>query len=419
MRRRLTIALPTLLAFLVGLGYGRWYYHDRLAVAQAHTERPVLYYRCPMHPSFRSGRPGIAPCCNMKLQPVYADAQMPAGLAPGSIHVSSDKQQLIGVRLGKVEYRPLTQTIRAAARVTLNEEKVARVQTKLDGWVDQILVTKTGELVRKGQQLLTIYNSKSLPAQQDFLRALDGIPMSTNGAGPLVPPGTASAGKEAFIATARVRLELLGFSDAQIENIASTRQPMWKLPVYSPINGIVIERAALPRQRVTPEALYVIADLSSVWVVADLFDYRTASGVSGQAAILTVPYLPGERFRGVVDSVLPQLDATTRSVKIRVLLDNPDLKLKPEMYGDLQINTGAGRRALSVPREAVLDSGLKQRVFVDRGNGYLEPREVTVGQHFGDRIEIIKGLRAGQTIVISGNFLLDSESRLSHDLSDH
>ena len=435
------------------------FYADEHVAGAAHgakKERTILYYHDPMHPSYRSDKPGIAPDCNMALEPVYADqeSEMSASSGPplDTVHITPEKQQLIGVRYGAVEYGSAVQTIRAAARISMDENKIARVQSKYEGWIDQVFVTLVGTEVRKNQPLLTIYNPQSVASQMEFIKHSNrgfmmGMPTAITGAinpstnQPVDQPAQISPGNnqpadqtpagsspnmpnyEALLAADRYRLQQMGFDDEVLAVIAKSRTPMWKLIVRSPIDGVVIERNGFPKQRATPETMYTIADLSTVWVTADFFEYEGSVIQVGQTAALTLPYLPGKTFKGRVDSILPSLDPTTRTLKVRMVFDNPNNLLRPEMYGDVELRTGGARRLL-VPREAVLDSGLRRVVFVDKGNGYFEPREVNTGRQFGDRVEVLSGLKAGERVVTSGNFLIDSESQLKasragHDRSNH
>ena len=217
---------------------------------------------------------------------------------------------------------------------------------------------------------------------------------------------------ENLVAAAKKRLELWDISDRQIASITETGKPIQYLTLYAPASGFVMERNAYAKQRIMPDTvLYNIADLSTVWVVADVFEYEASNVRIGQAAALTLAYLPGRTFRGRVSYILPTIDPATRTVKVRIEFPNPEFLLKPEMYGEVEFQTGGARR-LVVPQTAVLNSGDHQTVFVDRGNGYFEPRDVKIGAQNGGRIEILSGLKAGERIVISGNFLIDSESQL-------
>jgi RND family efflux transporter MFP subunit len=462
-----TVAILVLIAaaFVGGYGYGRWYAKPAAAAA-----RPkVLYWVDPMHPWYKSDKPGTAPDCGMKLKPVYAggedndkgqanvnqgaapggekkvlywvDAMNPGhksdkpGTAPdgmklvpvyagaeakndqgnvnrgnvnqGDVQITPEKQQLIGVEYGTVEYANVTGGIHAAARVTLDETRIAKVQSRLEGWIDQLFVDFTGKAVNKGDALLTIYSPEALATQQEYLLAMKAQRAMQDS-----PVHEMMGSTDNLVAAAKKRLELWDISDRQIEQVASTGQPLKNLTLYSPISGFVMERNAFAKQRVTPEmVLYTVADLSSVWVIADVFEYEAANVRLNQPATLTLTSVPGRAFHGRVSYILPQMDPATRTLKVRIAFENPGLALKPDMYGEVDLQTG-GARKLVVPAAAVLNSGEHQRVFVDRGNGYFEPRAVKIGAQMDNRIEILSGLKAGERIVTSGNFLMDSESRL-------
>jgi len=395
-------------AFLGGYGYGRWY--ARSPVVSATTTRRVLYYRCPMHPSYRFNRPGTAPCCGMALQPVYeGDAEPPTAAA---LRLTPRQQELIGVQYATAELTPAIRVIRGAARIAVDDTRVARVQTKLEGFIDQLFVKSVGETVRKGQPLLSIYNRRAYSmAQSEFLDAI----MASGGMGltaeAAASPDARRAAREAVLA-AREHLEMLGFTEYQIEAVARAHQPLRSLPIYAPIGGVVIEYSAALNDPVGMQPLLTIADLSSVWATAS-FAAADAAGIRrGQSAVLRVPYAPGRTFHGVVDLILPQVDPETHTLSARVQVDNPGLELKPQMYGEVELRAGGGSKKLTVPQEAVIDSGRAQTVFVASGEGYLEPRVVATGERYGDRIEILRGLKPGERVVTSGNFLLDSEVQL-------
>jgi RND family efflux transporter MFP subunit len=221
---------------------------------------------------------------------------------------------------------------------------------------------------------------------------------------------TESAGN--LVAAARKRLELFDIGGRQLDEIARSGVAVESLTIEAPFSGFVMERNAYPKQHVTPDTvLYTVADLSTVWVVADVYEYESAAVRLNQPATLTLPAAPGRVFRGRVSYILPQVDPATRTLKVRLAFDNPGFALKPDMYGEVQLQTGGARR-LVVPQSAVLNSGDRQVVFLDRGNGVFEPRDVKIGVQSGDRIEILSGLKPGERIVTSGNFLIDSESQL-------
>jgi RND family efflux transporter MFP subunit len=311
------------------------------------------------------------------------------------------------VAFSTAEYETSTDTLRAAARVTLDETRISKVQSRVEGWIDQVFVDFTGMQVRKGDPLLTIYSPEALATQQEYLLAIKAQRgMRDNPVHEMLDSTTN------LVAAARKRLQLWDITDRQLDQIAATGQPIQNLTLEAPAAGFVMERNAFPKQRVTSETvLYTIADLSTVWVVADVFEYEAASVRLNQPATLTLSYAPGRTFRGRVGYILPLVDPVTRTLKVRLQFDNPGFALKPDMYGEVQFQTGGARR-LVVPQSAVLNSGDRQMVFLDRGNGNFEPRAVKIGVQSGDRIEILSGLSAGERIVTSGNFLIDSESQL-------
>jgi RND family efflux transporter MFP subunit len=401
--KNLAIVVLIAAAFGGGYGYGRWYAKPASVAAGSPK---VLYWVDPMHPWYKSDKPGTAPDCGMKLAPVYAGEESKYA-RKGNVEITPEKQQLIGVEYGTAEYQNVTGSIHAAARVTLDETRIAKVQSRIEGWIDQLFVDFTGKQVAKGDPLLTIYSPEALATQQEYLLAVKAQHLMHDS-----PVHEMQGSTDNLVAAAKKRLELWDISAPQIEQVAATGQPLKNLTLYSPISGFVMERNAFAKQRVTADTvLYTVADLSSVWVIADVFEYEAASVRLNQPAALSMTSLPGRTFHGRVSYILPQVDPATRTLKVRIAFENPGLALKPDMYGEVDLQTG-GARKLVVPQSAVLNSGEQQRVYVDRGNGYFEPREVKIGAQMDDRIEILSGLQAGERIVVSGNFLIDSESRL-------
>jgi len=404
--KKLLVLMFMAVAWLGGYGYGRWYAKPPAG------ERKPLYWVDPMHPWYKSDVPGIAPDCGMKLVPVYpgdeARYERRANKLPvGSVQITPEKQQLIGVEYGTAEYETAKSSIRAVARVALDETRIAKVHSKLEGWIDQVFVDFTGKQVRQGGPLLTIYSPEALATQQEYLLAIKAQHMLHEN-----PVHEMLGSTENLVAAAKKRMELWDIGDNQIAEITASGVPLKNLTMTSPITGFVMERNAFAKQRIMPEtALYTIADLSRVWVMADVFEYEAAAVRMGMPATLTLSAQPGRTFRGRVNNILPQVDPATRTLKVRIEFANPDFTLKPDMYGEVEFQTGGGRR-LVVAQSAVLNSGDRQVVFVDRGKGYFEPREVTLGARSEGRVEILSGLQPGERIVISGNFLIDSESQL-------
>lgn len=376
--------------------------------AQAKGERKILYWQDPMHPAYRSDKPGIAPDCGMALVPVYADeaaamAQMPAG----TVRLTAEKQQLIGVQLGRATMQDVTRDIRAVAKIALDESSIVHAHSKVDGWIEELFVTYAGAPVQQGQPLFTLYSPELLSAQQEYLIALKAKRELSGSSRPEI----ARSG-EALYAAAREKLRLWDVTDEQIKRLEETGQPQRTVTFYAEHGGVVMERKAYAHMRVEKDTdLFVIADLSRVWAIAEVYEYEAPLVSVGQAARLTLTALPGHAFTGKVGFIYPQLDPQTRTLRVRMDVDNPGLHLRPEMFANMEMKVSLGRQ-LVVPEQAVLDSGLKQYVFLNKGDGYFEPREVRVRLRTGGLAVIESGLRAGDPIVTSGNFLIDSESRL-------
>jgi RND family efflux transporter MFP subunit len=379
--------------------------------AQPSGEKKILYWQDPMHPAYTSDKPGTAPDCGMDLVPVYAGGGGPessaTNLPPGTVKITPIKQQLIGVQLGQVEYGLVTNTIRAVARLMFDETRITRIHPKISGWIDKVFVDYTGQLVKKGQPLFTIYSPELLSTQEEFLIGLKAKQYLSDSQFKEVSVGAAS-----LYNASRRRLQLWDINEDQIRELERTQKPLRDLTLYAPMDGFVTKRNAFPQQQVTPDTeLYELADLSTIWVVADIYEYELPEVHLGQTAKVTLSYFPGDAFIGKVSYIYPGIDNTTRTAKVRIDLPNPGFKLKPDMYANVELQINYGKQ-ISVPDEAVLDSGSEQTVFVSLGDGYFEPRKVQLGGKLKNRDIVLSGLKAGETIVISGNFLIDSESRM-------
>jgi len=399
--------------FIGGLAYKA---HRDQSAGHASTplsaKRKILYYVDPMHPAYKSDKPGIAPDCGMKLEPVYADnAPGESAGDPGLLNISPEQQRLIGVQYGTAEFTTTSNTFRASGKVAQDETRLARVNPKIQGWIEQVFVDFTGAPVEKGQKLLTIYSPEMLAAEQDYLLALQARKILRTS-----PVPEASENSDSLLRASRTRLELWDLSPAQLDEIESTGNTIRAITLYAPAGGFVIARNAFPGQKVSPDTqLYEISDLSRVWIIADVFESDAMNVRMGQNAVVSMPYQNGRRLAARVMYIQPQVDPATRTMKLRLEAANPGFQLKPDMFVDVEFQMAAERK-LTVPSEAVLDAGLRKTVFVDHGNGHLEPREVEIGERAGDRIEILKGLKPGERIVTSGNFLIDSESQLKQAL---
>jgi multidrug efflux pump subunit AcrA (membrane-fusion protein) len=370
-------------------------------------ERKVLYYYDAMNPTFRSPKPGTA-TDGMPLVPKYADEEEATANMPiGTVKLSQGKQQLIGVTTATVERESLLRTIRAVAQLTTDETKLAHVHLKVNGWIEQVYVDYVGKLVKKGEPLFTLYSPDLVATEQEYLIARRGKQYLGDSSFP-----EAAQGADSLLSSARERLRLWDISDQQIKELDETGKITRTLTFYSPVTGFVMDRKAFPQTAVTPEMdLYVIADLSTIWANAQIYEYEVPYVRVGQRAQMELSYYPGKKYSGRVSYIYPTVDPQTRTVKVRLEFPNPNFELKPDMYSDVDLKIDYGNQVV-VPAAAVLDSGERQTVFVALPDGYFEPREIKTGPKLEDKVVVLSGLKPGETVVTSGNFLIDSESRL-------
>jgi RND family efflux transporter MFP subunit len=385
-----------------------------LAPTTDSSGRKILYYEDPMHPWYKSNKPGIAPDCGMKLVAVYADEQQTAAvgtLPPGAVQISPARQQLMGVTTAVADYRPVEKTIRTVGQVAIDETRLANVHVKVNGWIQEVFVDYTWQPVKKGEPLFTIYSPDLLATEQEYLLALRARKALGTSSYMEV-----SSGSESLLEAARQRLALWDLTDAQIGQLEETGKAQHEITFYAPASGYVMERKAYPNQYVTPDTeLYKLVDLNRVWVQADVYEFEMPAVSLGQEATLTTESLPGAAWKGRLVFVNPEVKTDTRTGTVRMEFPNPELKLKPGMFVNVELHKSFGRQ-LTVPVDAVLNSGTRQVVFVDLGKGAFAPREVKVGERTQDYLAILSGLRAGERVVTRANFLIDSESNLRQSI---
>ena len=346
----------------------------------------VAHYTCPMHPSVRQQTPGACPICNMDLTPVTHE-----DLRTGDILVDSVRRQRIGVRTTAVARRALVRPIRAVGEVAWDESRVHDVTARVDGWVEDLRVTRAGDPVERNATLLRFYSPDLLATQRELLAA---------------PTGGRLA------AAARERLRLWGMSSWAIRDMLQRQEPQQRIGIQSPITGVVIDKRVNEGAHVSAGALlYRIADPSRVWVLADVFEQDLSHVTVGQRVVANVSGATGEPIGDVVDYIYPTVSAQTRTARVRVQLDNPEGHLRPGMIANLSFDVDLGEH-LAVPTDAVVYTGRRRLVFVDRGEGRLRPVEVTVGARTTDWISVESGLTEGDVVVSSGVFLLAAESRI-------
>lgn len=350
--------------------------------------------------------PDPAPAQEMAMSP---DAMMEpmADMPEGAVMISPERQQLIGVRTAPVERQQVTREIRTVGRVDYDETRVAHIHTKVSGWIETLHVDFTGKLVEAGQPLLEIYSPELVATQEEYLLALRA--QDSLGASPYEEVATTT---RSLLAATRRRLLLWDVTQEQIAELERRREPQTTLTLYSPIEGFVIQKNAYEGQRVGPDdEMFSIADLSTIWVIADIYESDLGLVREGQRATISLSYLPARRFTGVVDYIYPYLEGKTRTAKARLVLANPDTRLKPDMYANVELTVRLGN-SLVVPEDAVIDTGERQVVFLALAGGHFLAREVTAGIRFDGKLQILDGLTEGDVVVSGAAFLIDSESKL-------
>ena len=323
------------------------------------------------------------------------------------VELTPERMQSIGVRTGRVEYKNVESDIRSTGSVEVDERRLAYVQTRYPGWIKDVAVNATYEFVKKGQPLFTIYSPELVASEQEYLLAKANLQRVSQSSVQGV-----SSGADTLFRAARARLLQWNLSDEDISKLEADGKPLTNFTFTSPVSGYVTERMALPNAYVQPEMrLYTIADLASVWVEAQVFQQDAGKLRPGDPAEITVDTYPNRTIHARVDQVLPQVDLTTRTLRVRLSVPNPNLLLKPGMFVNARLRSPLGRQ-LFVPASAVLQSGNRQLVFVSRGQGAFDPHEVQLGMHTDDGFVVLKGLQAGDVVAASANFLIDSESQL-------
>lgn len=358
-----------------------------------------IMYRSTMNPNEISDKPG-KDSMGMDMVPFEVEEAAPSGVSDRvTVRISPERQQLIGVTSTLVGVQAIHKRVIAVGRVDYAEPNVSLVTLKFEGYIEKLIVNSTGRLVRRGDALFEIYSPDLVSAQQEYLLALRGRDL----------PGGAGL---SVLNSTREKLRLWDITDRQVEDLERRGKIQRTLMIFAPTSGFVIEKNVLAGQKVMPgESLYKIADLSTVWVIGDVYEYELPFIKTGQEAKLSLTAFPGETFKGKVTYIYPYLNAETRTNSIRIEVNNPGYKIKPAMYANLEVDVDYGAR-LAVPADAVLNAGVRNFAFVDRGNGYFEPRELTLGVKGENFTEVLSGVASGERVVTSANFLIDSESSL-------
>ncbi|MCF6325049.1 MAG: efflux RND transporter periplasmic adaptor subunit [Gammaproteobacteria bacterium] len=374
---------------------------------QTVAERKPLFYRNAMNPTVTSPIPA-RDNMGMDYIPIYADDLGDNDAPAGTVKIDAATVQNIGVRTAIAEEGPLSRTVRAVGRVDFDETQLAKIYPKIDGWVETLAVDKTGAQVKKGDVLLSIYSPQLVASQEEYLLALKN--RRTLAQSPLED---IRRGAESLVKSARLRLELLDMPEHQIEALEQSGEIYRATHIHSPFNGVVIKMGVQAGQYVTRKSqLYQVADLSRVWVYAEVFEFELPWINENDPAQITVEGVPGREFHGHISYIYPYLDRKARTARVRLEFDNRDGALLPEMFANVILKSARSEPAVLVPAQAVVRSGTRKHVFVVREPGKFEPREVVVGVTSEGRSQILEGIKAGEEVVISAQFLIDSESSL-------
>lgn len=396
--KTLTISIAAISLVIGGAG-GYWLAQTdsgETATAPETGGEKISYWVAPMDPNFRRDAPGKSPM-GMDLIPVY-EGEEPGSSAGPAISIDPAVVQNLGIRAAKAEQQPLNMNVSAVGIIVPDDNLIQRVDVRSDGWIEEALIKTEGEEVQRGDILFRLYSRPLVNAQTEFLQAL-------------------RIGQQALAEAARQRLEVLGMTPAQIDRIAASGTAERLTDIRAPQSGTVIELSAREGQYVKPGTpVMSLANLSQVWVMVDVFEGAAAQLKKGDQAVMNVPALPGQRFTGAVDYVYPTVNPETRTVKARLAFANAGGALRPNLYADVALAGKSDHLALTVPRDAVIRTEHADRVILDLGGGRFRPAEVVVGRESGNLVEIVDGLRAGETVVTSGQFLLDSEASLDAGL---
>jgi Cu(I)/Ag(I) efflux system membrane fusion protein len=372
----------------------------------AKKEKMPLFYRNPMNPEVTSPVPA-KDNMGMDYIPVYADDDNEKAPA-GTVKIDSTVVQNIGVRTATAEKKDFGRAIRTVGRIDFDEERVVRMHPKVEGWIDEIFIDKTGEKVKEDTMLLSIYSPMLVTAQQEYLLALNNLKNLKHSTFSDV-----SRGADELLESSKERLELLDVPAHQLDELEKTRKIKKNLHIHSPAAGTIVQIGAREGQYVTPKTeLYMIVDLSKVWVYADIYEYEIPWVRAGDKVDMTLASAPGNTFNGEVVYIYPYSEAKTRTTKVRIVFDNKDNRLRPNMFSDIVIHSQQIKDSLVIPSEAVVRSGKAEQVFIVKGEGKYEPRLVKLGIESNGEVAVLSGLKAGEEVVTSAQFLVDSESKL-------
>lgn len=366
----------------------------------------ILFYRNPMNPDVTSPVPA-KDSMGMDYIPVYADESRDSS-KQGTVSIDPVVVQNMGVRTTEAVKMDLGRTVRAVGRVSFDEQRIAKLHPKVEAWVGSIRVDKTGETVKKNDILLNLYSPKLVATQQEYLLAINNLENLKDSKFPDIRQNAQS-----LVKNSRERLELLDVSDHQIKELEVSKEIKNNIHIHAPVSGTVMEIGARQGKHVTPMTeLYTIVDLNQVWVFAYVYEYELPWVKEGDQATMTLASVPGKVFKGRIDYIYPYAEVSSRTTKVRMVFDNKQLLLRPDMFADVQIKADVQKSVVVIPSEAVVRSGTRTQVFIAKTQGKFEPREVSVGVDSNGQVVVYEGLHEGEKVVTSAQFLIDSESKL-------
>ncbi len=399
-----------LIMLLLGLAGGYWLSGAKPVEKQSVTasvNKKILFYRNPMNPLVTSAVPA-KDSMGMDYIAVYAGQTEETKEPSGTVRIDGVTLQNIGVRTSIAVQMTLSHTVRAVGRIAYDEELMVHLHPKTEGWIEKLNVDKTGQKVEKNADLLSIYSPQLVASQQEYVLALNNLKVLKNS-----PIKDIRRGAEELVKSSRERLKLLDVPAHQLRELDRSHKIKKSLHIHAPASGIVMKIGAREGQYVTPATeIYMIADLRKVWIYADIYEYELPWVKQGDPVEMQLAGIPGRTFNGHLAYIYPYAEAKTRTIKVRLVFDNPDLLLKPDMFAEVTIHAGKKVNAVVIPSEAVIRSGARNQVFVVRSPGKFEPRLVTLGLASDGKVAVLQGVKVGEEVVTSAQFLIDSESKL-------
>lgn len=413
-----SVVITAVVMLVIGIGLGGWLEdvlnnveyplgHKNMPSDTAHKPKQPLFYRNAMNPSVTSPVPA-KDSMGMDYVPVYADDSGDEKAPEGTVKIDAVTEQNIGVRTALATRETISHIVRAVGRVAYDEERLVRLHPKTEGWIETLRVDKTGQWVKNNEDLLSIYSPQLVTSQQEYILALRNLKALEKS-----PIEDIRRGAEELVKSSRERLKLLDVPAHQMHDLTRTHTIKKSLHIHSPAVGIIMNIGAREGQYVTPATeLYMIADLTTIWVYADIYEYELPWVSVGDAVEMLLAGVPGRAFKGKLAYIYPYAEPKTRTIKVRLAFDNSELLLKPDMFAEVTIYAGKQVNEVTIPSEAVIRSGARDQVFVMRAPGKFEPRPVTLGLNSNGKVAVLDGIKEGEKVVTSAQFLLDSESKL-------